>query len=133
MTLNPILSAPPIIQAHILAALIVAACTPFQLWGFRKGSRLHRVIGYVWLCAMLCVVLTSFFITSHFRWNIAGFSVIHGLSAISLVSIIVIIRAARQGAIRTHQSFVYGLTAGFWIAGAFTLTPVRILGSAIWQ
>lgn len=128
MTLAPFYAAPIFVKIHILAALVVAALTPLQFWGFRKGSLPHRVSGYIWLCGMLIVAVTSFWITSNLSLNIGGFSLIHGLSVFTFFSAFMIARHARAGRISAHRGYVTGLAIGFWIAGAFTLIPPRIMG-----
>ncbi len=125
---SPFIAAPLVIQIHILAALVVAALTPFQFWGFRKGSLAHRISGYLWLGALVVVALSSFGIASRFRLSIGGFSLIHVLSVISLVTAACIVISARRGAVMAHRGYVIGMAIGFWIAGAFTFLPSRIMG-----
>jgi uncharacterized membrane protein len=128
LTLAPFLAAPPHIQSHILAAMLVLALTPVQFFGPRKGSAAHRAAGYVWLFAMLIVALTSFFIRSSLPVSLAGFSPIHLLSVLALFSIVTAIRHAQAHRISAHRKTLIYLTIGFLIAGAFTLTPDRIMG-----
>jgi uncharacterized membrane protein len=128
LTLAPFYAASIFVKIHILAALMVAALTPLQFWGFRKGSLPHRISGYAWLTAMLVVAISSFWITSHFPFSIAGFSPIHILSGVAPFSIWRIIQTARSGQMKAHFGHVCGLAIGFWIAGALTFVPPRILG-----
>ncbi len=125
---SPFFAAPLVIQIHILAALAVAALTPFQFWGFRKGSLAHRISGYAWLFAIVTVALSSFGIYSHSPLSFKGFSVIHVLSIFALITSVRIVLSARRGALSAHFRHVRGLTIGFWIAGAFTFLPSRIMG-----
>lgn len=131
MTLAPFYSAPFIIQVHILAALTVASLTPLQLAGFRKGSLPHRTAGYIWLGAMLVVAISSFWIRSAFPFSVAGFSPIHLLSILALFSVFNAIRYARAGNITGHRKTLVALSIGFWIAGAFTLFPPRIMAQIV--
>ena len=131
MNLAPYFAAPPHIQSHILAALLVLALTPLQFFGPRKGSPVHRAAGYIWLFAMLVVALTSFFIRSNLPVSLAGFSPIHLLSVLALVSIVRAIDFARKHNIIGHRKTLISLTIGFLLAGAFTLAPTRIMGRIV--
>jgi len=99
LTFAPFLAAPLVVEIHILAAMLLLCVTPFQFW-----------------------------ISSSFRLSLYGFSLIHLLSMLTLVSIGLVILRARQGRIAAHRRFVLGLTIGFLSAGAFTLLPSRIMG-----
>lgn len=129
MALTAFYAAPLVVKGHILAALTVAALTPVQFWGFRKGSQPHRATGYVWLGAMLAVALTSLFMTSNFRYSVVGFGPIHLLSLVSLLSIYVALRHARGGNVAAHRKTLIFLALGFWVAAAFTFMPQRLM----WQ
>jgi uncharacterized membrane protein len=131
MSLAPFYAAPIFVKIHMLAALGAALLTPFQFWGFRKGSLAHRASGYVWLVCMLVVAVSSFWITSHLALNIGGFSPIHLFSILAPYSIVRIIQTARAGQVMAHRGHVRGLAIGFWIAGLFTLVPPRILGRIV--
>ena len=128
MTLMPFYAAPVFIKVHIIAAIMVVVLTPLQFWGFRKGSLAHRGAGYLWLVAMVVVAISSFWISTHLPFNLAGFSPIHLLSVLALVSVFNAIRYARAGNITGHRKTLIALSVGFWIAGAFTLFPPRIMG-----
>lgn len=128
MTFAPFLAAPLVVQVHIVAAMLVLCSTPFQFWFTQRGSLPHRVLGYLWLLGMFIVAVSSFWISSNFRLSLYGFSLIHLLSMLTLVSIGLIILRARQGRIAAHRRFVLGLTIGFLSAGAFTLPASRIMG-----
>jgi uncharacterized membrane protein len=131
MTLAPFYAAPDFIKVHILAALVVAALTPLQFWGFRKGSLPHRITGFVWLGAMVVVAISSFWIRSTIPLSIAGFGPIHLLSILALVSVWQAIRYARGGNITGHRKTLTFLSISFWVAGVFTLIPPRIIGQII--
>lgn len=128
MTLAPFYAAPIFVKIHILAALVVAALTPLQFWGFRKGSLPHRISGYLWIAAMLVVAGSSFWITSHLPISFMGFSPIHIFSVLAPHSCYQIVRHARAGRMVHHHRHVIGLNIGFWVAGAFTFMPTRIMG-----
>lgn len=127
MTLAPFYAAPLFVKLHILAAILVLALTPLQLVGFRKGSPGHRLTGRLWFLAMIAVALTSLAISSRFQLSVAGFGLIHLLSLFTLVSCHGAWQAARSHAVEQHRNVVFGLTAGFFVAGAFTFLPGRIM------
>ncbi|MCZ8374357.1 MAG: DUF2306 domain-containing protein [Beijerinckiaceae bacterium] len=127
MTLAPFYAAPLFVKLHILAALLVVGLTPFQFVGFRKGSPGHRLTGRLWLLAMIAVALTSLTIASRFRFSLAGFGLIHLLSLLTLASCYSAWHAARGHAVERHRQILIGLTASFFMAGAFTFLPGRIM------
>ena len=127
MTLAPFYAAPLFVKLHILAALLVVALTPVQFLGFPKGSPAHRATGTLWLLAMVTVALTSLTITSRFRLSFAGFGPIHLLSLLTLASCFGAWQAARHHEVTRHRLTLIALTLSFFIAGAFTFLPGRIM------
>lgn len=126
MTLQPLLSASPVIQFHTLAAFLALGLGAFQLYA-RKGGQRHRMTGYIWASLMMLIALSSFFI-NHIRM-IGPFSPIHILSIVTLIGVPRAILAARRGNYAAHQR---GMKIVFWSAlvgaGLFTLLPERIMG-----
>jgi len=131
MTLAPLIASTMTIKVHVAAALVVIVLTPLQFFGFRKGSPAHRAIGYGWMLAMVGVALSSFFITSHFALNFAGFGLIHLFSIVSLITLAYAFFAARLHRVRAHRTALFFLTIGFFVAGAFTFLPSRIIGQVL--
>lgn len=117
----------PIILAHIAAAL-AAVLTGALMFAARKGTRLHRLSGRLWVVLMVIAALLSFGIRSsgHFSW-------IHLLSVVTLLVIGRALVAIYQRNIRTHQYAMTGAYAGLVIAGVFTLLPDRRLGYLVWH
>jgi hypothetical protein len=62
VTFTPLLRAPAIVQWHIAGALVALAPGTAVLF-MRKGTRIHRRIGWFWVGAMFLVAITSFWIT----------------------------------------------------------------------
>ena len=129
MTLAPLLNAPLAVQVHAIgaAAAFVLGIVQFVA---PKGTRPHRLLGWVWVGLMLMVALSSFLIT-----EVAGpgrFSWIHLLSILTLVMLPVAVWGARTGRIVTHQRTMQGIfLGGLVIAGAFTFVPPRIIGRMV--
>lgn len=125
MSFDPLLSAPLVVQVHAFLALGAVVLT-VVIFNLRKGSRLHRVLGWSWVIAMASVAVTSFWIND-FRW-IGPFGPIHILSVTSLVSLVTGVRAARSHNVNAHKKTMKSLTFGALIvAGAFTFFPGRIM------
>ena len=113
------------IQIHMVVAILA-----FLLGGYvllrRKGDRLHRNLGKVWVALMAITALTSFAI--HTIRMIGPFSPIHILSLVTLVSLWIAVRAARRRDIARHLGtmrmlYVYALLG----AGTFTFLPGRLM------
>ncbi|WP_200916549.1 DUF2306 domain-containing protein [Jeongeupia sp. HS-3] len=105
---------------HLSAAAWVIAAGTSQLL-FRKGTRLHRLVGWSWMLAMVIVAVSSF-------WLHSAAAVWLGLSAIHLLSLWVLFcvgastHAIRQRHIPRHKSFATGAYVGAIVAGVFALT-----------
>jgi uncharacterized membrane protein len=129
MTLEPLLTAPPVIQAHVAAALGAFGLGAVQLL-MAKGTSRHRVIGYVWAVLMTVLALTSFWI--HTINLIGPFSLIHLLSILTLVMLPRAIYLARKGDIPGHRRAMIALYVLALVgAGAFTLVPGRLMHAVV--
>jgi uncharacterized membrane protein len=125
MTLEPLLNAPPAIQIHV-AAVVPAAILGAYLLARPKGTRLHRLLGKIWMALMVVTALSSFFI--HEINLVYGFSPIHLLSVFVLAGSWRAILAARRHDIRTHRRIVSGMYfGGIVVAGLATLLPGRLM------
>ena len=121
--LSPLLDAPAPVVAHVAAALTALAATPVVLLR-RRRDRLHKVMGYVWVTGMALAAVSSFLITE--IRLIGPFSPIHLLSAVTLVNLVLAIRAIRRGNRAAHETILR--QTAFWalgVAGLFTLLPGR--------
>lgn len=116
---------PPLVWAHLVTILTALALTPVMLLR-KRGDLLHRRLGTVWVAAMLLTALISFGVRDI---NRGGFSVIHLLSAWTLIQVPRLWWAARHHNIRAHRSGVRGMVTGaLLIAGFFTFPFNRLLG-----
>jgi uncharacterized membrane protein len=109
---------------HLAAVVPAVAIGVAQLF-MTKGTRLHKVMGWAWVSAMLVAVIASFWIMEIRKG--AGLSVIHLLSAWTLVSISLAIWYIRRGNVRAHKGFMLGTLAGLAGAGLGALAPGRFL------
>jgi uncharacterized membrane protein len=98
----------------------------------RKGDRLHRLLGRVWVGLMLATALASAFIHSP-GGGVAGtgFSFIHVFTVWTIVNVPIGIWLARTGRTEAHRSMMTGLYAGLVIAGLTTLIPGRLFGTLL--
>lgn len=129
MTLDPLLNASPAIQLHV-AAVVPAALIGGAILIMRKGTYLHRMAGRLWIALMVLTALSSFFI--HEINLFFGFSPIHILSVVVLVSAVEVVRSARRRNFVRHQRLVKSLYFGaIGIAGLFTLLPGRIMHEVV--
>ncbi len=116
---------PGLVWAHILTILAALVLTPVMLLG-RRGDARHRLLGTIWVAAMLLTALLSFGI--HLT-NPGGWSIIHILSAWTLIQAPLIWYTARTHQVVRHRRAVRGMVTGaLLIAGFFTFPFGRLLG-----
>ena len=127
MTLTPLLGAPVIVQWHIAGALAALGLGTAVLF-MRKGTRMHRRIGWLWVGAMFAVAITSFWISGI---RPGQFSAIHLLSLLTLITLPYAIWARRVGRIGSHRAAMISLYVSLVAAGAFTLLPNRLIGHIV--
>ncbi|PSJ60204.1 DUF6622 family protein [Pseudaminobacter soli (ex Li et al. 2025)] len=129
MTLQPLLEASPVIQIHAyaaIAALLLGAAVLFR----RKGDRLHKLGGRIWVGLMLIVALSSFFIHTIRMWG--PWSPIHLLSILTLFGLAKAVMMIRQRKVMQHariMKMVY--FGGLVIAGFFTFMPGRVMHAVL--
>ena len=117
----------PVITLHLFAALAALVVGGLVL-AAKKGTRVHRMSGRVWVVLMLVTAISSFWIktSGHFSW-------IHLLSIWTLITLGVAVYAILKKNVRTHRYWITGTYAGLAIAGVFTLLPNRRLGALVWH
>lgn len=91
----------------------------------RKGGATHRLLGRIWMALMFVTAVSAIFIRD---LNGGGFSFLHLVVPIALVTIVRAIAAARQGRIEAHKRMM----ARFYLAalvlpGAFAFLPGRVM------
>ena len=124
--LTPLGEAPLVIKVHLLAALVAFVIATIQIAG-PKGTVPHRLMGWIWVIFMFTVAVSSFFIQ---MVNPHGFSLIHILSAITLIALPLMVFAARRHDVKAHKRHAVQLYVGaLLIAGIFTFMPGRLM----WQ
>ncbi|MET4144309.1 DUF2306 domain-containing protein [Arthrobacter sp. UYCo732] len=101
-----------LIAVHAVAAGYTLLFGAFQLLR-KKGGPLHRVIGRIWVAAIYIVAITSFWV----RTLNGGFSWLHALSVLTLLTVTMGLVAAIRGSIPSHKAFMMG--SYFGVLGAF--------------
>jgi len=112
------------IRLHVAGAMLALLIGTILLSG-RKGSALHKCLGWVWVTAMASVATSSFFIhvlhTGHL-------SLLHLLSGYVLLALPFAIFAIRRGNVRAHRRTMTGMfIGGLLVAGLFTFAPGRLM------
>jgi uncharacterized membrane protein len=122
----------PEVAVHLTAALGALGLGLFILCG-RKGSSVHRRLGWAWVLLMGTAAASSAFIQGGKLPGLGGFSLIHALTLFVLWQLPRGIVYARQGKVAAHRQTMRGLyIGGCLVAGAFTLLPGRLLGQWLW-
>jgi uncharacterized membrane protein len=116
---------PAVVWSHIATILLAIVLTPVMLLR-RRGDRLHRRLGWVWAGSMALTAMLTFWIRG---LNQGSLSLIHILSAWTLVQVPLIVWSARTHDHRKHRNSVRGMVTGaLLIAGIFTFPFDRLLG-----
>ena len=118
-------SVPLLVWPHIATILLAVVLTPVMLLR-RRGDRLHRRLGYVWVTAMALTAAITFGIRDI---NEGAFSPIHLLSVMTLMLLPLLVWFARRHQHARHRAAVRGMVTGaLLIAGFFTFPFDRLLG-----
>ncbi len=125
----------PLIAIHMTFALSAVVICPFALWtrlSKQVRPRWHRAFGYAWVTCMLGAALSALFIRDFRLPNLAGFTPIHLLIPVTLVSLWRAFHYLAQGNLRGHR---YTMQWTYFLAcivtGLFTLLPQRYLGQLL--
>lgn len=125
MTLDPLLHTTLAIQLHTAAAILAFLVGGLVLFR-RKGDRLHRTGGRIWVGLMLVTAVTSFFI--HTLQIFGIWSPIHLLSLATFWFLGHGVWLARKRRIVEHRKVMQGTYIGALVlAGFFTFMPGRIM------
>lgn len=124
LDLTPLLQSPLVVQTHVAGATLAFAIGCILLAGV-KGRALHRTLGYVWVVAMAVTAISSFFLQSI---NPGSFSIIHALSAWTMIVLPMGLAAARRKNIAKHRKEMTGMfVGGLLVAGLFSFLPGRLM------
>ena len=118
----------PVTLLHLGAALLALAIGALNLARV-KGTRMHRALGWIWVALMATAAISSFWIFG--LRNGAGPSLIHLLSAWTLVALACAIFFIRRGNVRAHRAFMVGTFLGLLGAGLGALAPGHLLAQLL--
>ena len=125
MNITPILEAPLAIQLH-LVTIAIALISKAVILPMKKGTRIHRLVGWSWAISMVTTAIITFWITTIDLF--LGLSPIHIFSLIVLFNVPYAIISIRKGNVIAHKNAMLGVTVGaLGIAGLFTFIPGRIM------
>jgi uncharacterized membrane protein len=136
MTLDPFFNAPFAIQIHMIAAFGAFFLGAAVLWK-RKGGKIHKLNGRIWVALMMVTAFSGFFIHEIRMWG--NFSPIHIFSVVTPISLVYAIYAIRKGNMSEHINTMKATYIGGMVfAGGFTFLPGRInheifFGDADWN
>jgi len=129
VTLRPLLDAAPPIPVHATVALTVAVLGTWQVVA-AKGTRRHRIMGWLFVIGMAYVALSALFISELKTWG--TFSPIHLLIPVTLVSLWVSVRDIRRGDVAAHaRGMVILFVLAIVVTGIFTLMPGRVMHEVV--
>jgi uncharacterized membrane protein len=133
MTLAPLLAAPFVIQLHVFTVVPAFFLGTWQIFFSRKGMRMHRALGYVYLTLMTVTAVTALFIHQIPAIDIVyGFGPIHIFSLVTLFGVVGALRGAWSHNIKLHKRSMLGVyIGGLLIAGSFALLPGRLMHRVI--
>lgn len=119
----------PLIIVHALAASYSVLLGLVQLVR-RKGDRPHRLLGRIWVGAMVFTCVSSFGILSA-----GSFSPLHALAAWTLFTVVFGLVMAQRGRIRIHACFMAASYLGLLgaLVGVIALPSRRVPQLAIHQ
>jgi uncharacterized membrane protein len=103
-----------LIAAHATSALTCLGLGAYVLIRRTKGDAAHRAAGWCWVAGMTFVATSSFGIRD---LRDGRLSLLHVLSAVTLTSLVLGIRAARRHDVRRHRASMRGSYYG--LVGAF--------------
>lgn len=129
--LDVLAAASPLVLAHLTAVLAALALTAVLLVG-RKGTRIHRSLGWAWSLLVAAGAASGLFIH-----QAGGFSIFHAYSLLALVLLPISLMAARTHRVRLHAGLMVYLAVNVLLgAGFFALYPGfggRLLVRAMFQ
>ena len=119
-----LLQTPLSVQVHVVG-VTVAIVVGLMIFALRKGSGLHRLLGWIWVLGMATAAVTSVLMIRDFG---NGISPLHAFTVITAVSLFFGLLRIRQGNVRGHAGFMIGLFfGGLVVAGLFAFIPGRTM------
>jgi uncharacterized membrane protein len=133
MTLEPLLHAPLAVRIHVATVVPAFLIGTYQIFASRKGSPVHRALGFIYLALMTVTAITTLFVhqltpNSPFY----GLSPLHLLVPLTLFGVVGGLRGAMTHNITMHKTAMISLyVGGLLIAGGLTFLPGRIMHAVV--
>jgi uncharacterized membrane protein len=125
MNLQPIRDASLAIQIHLATVIPAFLIGTWLIFFSRKGARLHRRLGAVYLVLMTITATAAIFIR---ELRHGSFSLLHLFVLLTYWGVFGALWSLRRKDIRSHQRAMIGLyVGGLLIAGSLTFWPGRIM------
>lgn len=133
MSLAPLLAASFAIKLHVVTVVPAFFLGTWLIFFSRKGAKLHRAIGYVYLALMTVTSIAALFVRTIMpNGPFWGFSPIHLFVPLTLSGVVGALYYARRHNIKAHRRSMLGVyIGGILIAGSFTLVPGRIMHAVV--
>jgi uncharacterized membrane protein len=112
-----------LVQLHLATVAVALVLGPVQ-FALPKGTRMHRLVGWLWAGSMLTTAIASLFIRD---MRDGAFSPIHLFSLMTLIGVPVAVWLARSGRTAAHARAMIGLYIGLIIAGLTAIAPGRLI------
>jgi len=130
--LDPLLSAPVAVRIHVATVVPAFVLGTWLLFLSQKGSRVHRLVGTIYLALMSTTAVAAVFIRAFGSWSIdvgpLRFGLLHLFVPLTAWSVWTALRSVRRGDIAGHQGAMRGLyVGGLVIAGLLTFLPGRMM------
>ena len=114
-----------LIVTHVVGALTSVVLGGYQVWRRPKGDSRHRLLGRAWVVLILWTAISSFWIR---HINEGGFSWLHVLSVVTVVTVTLGVVNAVRGNVPDHR----GNMVGSWLGAcgamvAATAVPGRMI------
>lgn len=130
MTLEPLMTAPLAVQLHVGIALVALSVGPFALFRARR-DRVHKVLGYIWVLAIVALALTGLGIESTLP-VLGKFGPIHLFSLFALWGVAHGLLCIRKDDAAGHRAAMQSVWfGGVGLAGLFTLLPGRVMNDML--
>lgn len=112
-----------------LATVVPAFMIATSMFVMRKGTRLHKIAGRVYMVLMLITAVASLFMPATIGPVVLShFGFLHALALLAIYAIVNAYLAIQKGDVKTHVRSMVGLyIGGLLIAGGFTLMPGRMI------
>ena len=113
---------------HLATVLPAFAIGAFQLLR-RKGTRIHKLLGKIYMVLMLATGLITLVMPAKVGPQLLNhFGFIHVFSLLTLLNVPIAYVAIRCGNVRAHRAAMISLyIGGILIAGTFAFMPGRML------